>query len=517
MANKTLFKSLVERLIPQSDMRNEAGGPAYAFSPEHALAQYGATGCLRRTFYASDEEQLATVLRLCEAAAPEFIARTAIYTRERAFMKDMPALLAAVLAMRQPELLERIFPRVIDNGRMLRNFVQIIRSGAVGRMSLGTLPKRLVRRWLESRSDEMLFRESIGNDPSLADIVRMVHPRPAGPAREALYGWLIGREANAEALPEVVRRFEAFKKDPVGEVPDVPFQMLTALELGRREWIQIARRAGWTMTRMNLNTFARHGVFEDQEMVRLVASRLRNRQAIEKARAFPYQLLAAYAAAGPQIPLEVREALQDAMEIAMRNVPQIEGKVYVFPDVSGSMSSPVTGARKGSTSVVRCIDVAALVAAAIMRKNPAAEVIPFEQDVAGIQLNPRDSVMTNARRLAEIGGGGTNCSAPLAKLNRERARGDLVIYVSDNESWVDAGAGRGTATMREWGAFKARNPAARLVCIDVQPYAATQAAERRDILNIGGFSDHVFEVIAEFAAGRLGNGHWVELINQVEL
>jgi 60 kDa SS-A/Ro ribonucleoprotein len=68
MANKTLFKSLVERLIPQSDMRNEAGGPAYAFSPEHAMAQYGATGCLRRTFYASDEEQLATVLRLCEAA-----------------------------------------------------------------------------------------------------------------------------------------------------------------------------------------------------------------------------------------------------------------------------------------------------------------------------------------------------------------------------------------------------------------------------------------------------------------
>jgi 60 kDa SS-A/Ro ribonucleoprotein len=29
---------------------------------------------------------------------------------------------------------------VIDNGRMLRNFVQIMRSGAVGRTSLGTRP-----------------------------------------------------------------------------------------------------------------------------------------------------------------------------------------------------------------------------------------------------------------------------------------------------------------------------------------------------------------------------------------
>ena len=38
--------------------------------------------------------------------------------------------------------------------------------------------------------------------------------------------------------------------------------MLTALGLGRREWTAIARSAPWQMTRMNLNTFARHGVFE---------------------------------------------------------------------------------------------------------------------------------------------------------------------------------------------------------------------------------------------------------------
>ncbi len=82
----------------------------------------------------------------------------------------------------------------------------------------------------------------------------------------------------------------------------------------------------------------------------------------------------------------------------------------------------------------------------------------------------RDSVMTNASRLASVGGGGTNCSAPLELLNRRKAKGDFVIFVSDYESWVDAGGGRGTATMREWSAFKQRNPDARLACIDVQPW-----------------------------------------------
>ena len=50
------------------------------------------------------------------------------------------------------------------------------------------------------------------------------------------------------------------------------------------------------------------------------------------------------------MPREVREALQDAMEIAIANVPAIDGKVYVCPDVSGSMHSPVTGHRKGATT-----------------------------------------------------------------------------------------------------------------------------------------------------------------------
>jgi len=161
--------------------------------------------------------------------------------------------------------------------------------------------------------------------------------------------------------------------------------------------------------------------------------------------------------------------------------------------------------------------VAALITSALVRKNPSAEVIPFEQDLVRVDLNPRDSVMTNAERLASVGGGGTNCGAPLYWLNGRQAEGDLVVYVSDNESWVDAGRGRGTALLAEWNAFRGRNPKARLVCIDLQPNDTTQAAERVDVLNVGGFSDQVFEVVAAFAAGDLHPNHWIGLLNAIEL
>jgi 60 kDa SS-A/Ro ribonucleoprotein len=405
---------------------------------------------------------------------------------------------------------------------MLRNFVQIMRSGVVGRKSLGSAPKRLIREWLEAREDDAIFTASTGQQPSLADIVKMVHPTPRSKSREALYGYFIGREHDREALPEIVRSFETFKSGERAEIPDVPFQMLTALDLGKAEWTAIARRAPWQMTRMNLNTFARHGVFDEAGMAELIAERLRDPQAIRKARVFPYQLMTAFTMTDWRVPAIVRESLQDAMEIALANVPEIEGKVYVCPDISGSMHSPVTGYRQGATTAVRCIDVAALVAAAILRKNPQAEIIPFESKVVQVRLNARDSVMTNAEKLARLPCGGTNCSAPLAFLNKREAKGDLVVYVSDNETWVDAPnygrfGGSSTETMNQWARFRARNPQARMVCLDVQPYGTVQAKEREDILNIGGFSDQVFDVIAEFAAGRLNANHWVAVIEAVQL
>ncbi len=322
----------------------------------------------------------------------------------------------------------------------------------------------------------------------------MAHPKPSTRTREALYGYLMGREVVPESLPDLVQQFEAFKAGDRLDVPDVPFQMLTAVGLSRREWSEVARRGSWQMTRMNLNTFGRHGVFDEPKMTDVIAARLRDASEIARAHVFPYQLLAAFRSADTTVPGAVRNALEDAMERAIANVPRLDGQVYVCPDVSGSMQSPITGHRKGATTAVRCVDAAALIAAAIVRRNPDAEVLPFEQSVVRLRLSPRDSVMTNADRLASVGGGGTCVSAPLAQLNAHKAKGDLVVIVSDYESWIDATGGRGTATLREWGAFRARNPRARLVLIDLQPFVTTQAAEREDILNISGFSDHVFEV-----------------------
>ncbi len=521
MAHKNLFAPASK--APPADTINEASARAYAFSPKHALAQYAATGTFNRTFYANEQEQLDKVFLFASAVELEFVAKTAIYSREKGFMKDMPAFLTAFLAAKDTALLASVFPRVIDNGKMLRNFVQIIRSGAVGRKSFGSAPKRLARAWFSSRSPETIFRQSLGAAPSMADVIKMIRPSPKNDKgevdvmREALYGYLIGKDVARERLPAAVQSFEAFKAGD-GEIPDVPVEMLTALDLNAAQWTAIAQRMSWTQLRMNLNTLLRHGVFRDEKMSWFVAEKLRNAELIRRARVFPYQLMAAFKAQKAEMPSEITMALQQAMETAIENVPTVQGKIFLCPDVSGSMQSPVTGHRKGATSAVRCIDVAALVTAALLRRNTSAEIIPFSDDVVKMprRLNPLDSVMTNAGILASLPSGGTACSAPLRHLNAIRAKGDLVIYVSDNQSWADF-AKTSTAMAQEWERFKSRNLNAKLVLIDIQPYGSTQMHERADVLNVGGFADSVFQLISLFSKGELGPDHWVGEIEKVSI
>lgn len=520
MANKQLFKTLFGKFLRPTDTQNAEQAPAYQYTERHALAQYAATGCLNATFYADAESQLETVLKLCAKADPLFIAKTAVYAREEGAMKDMPALLAAVLSVRDTALLETIFPRIINNGKMLRNYVQIVRSGAVGRKSFGSAPQRMLRRWIASRTPEQLVAASVGATPSLGDIIKMVRPKPSDAERQALYGWLIGKEVSFADLPKIVCDIETFRKGETDEIPDIPFQLLTSMPLTRKQWVKIARNAPWQTLRMNLNTFARHHVFDEPGMTELIAEKLRDRTAIRRANALPYQLLTAYHYTDRSlIPEMVREALQDAMEIATENVPVFDGwSVVICPDVSGSMQSAVTGVRKGGTSVVRCIDVAALIAASLLRVNRTARLMPFENTVAWVTINPRDSVMTNARKLAAVGGGGTNCSAPIRVLNKEASKTDIVIIVSDNESWMDARLpNRATALMEEWDELKRRNPDAKLICIDLQPNRTTQAYDRPDILNIGGFSDNVFTTVKSFIESGMNPQYWVDEIETLQL
>ena len=553
MANKSLFASLTSRLS-RANAVNEAGGRAYKLEPKHALAQVAATGTFGNAFYSTAETQLEEVLKLIdEVDDNQYLAKLALYAREKAFMKDMPAALLVALSVRDAELMHRVFDRVVDNGRVLRTVFQMIRSGQFknkagkGRVGLSSSVQRAFQRWLNTASVGKLLSASIGNDPSLRDILRMARPTPKDNARRAMFGWLTDKSIDKWApateadLPVEVQSLIAYRSSEseeaqaliAGGLDNVRWDLLSDAAKGPTVWAALARKMGPQALRMNLNTLLRHDVLATSAMVDYVADRIADESEIRRSKQFPYQYFAAYLNADDNVPQKIKTALHKAAEIACGNVPELPGPIVIGLDTSGSMSSAVTGHRgRGATSKMRCIDVAALFAAAILRRNPDSVVIPFDTSAYDAKIDPNDSILSIAERLAKYGGGGTDCSLPLVAANQKHAKRKFagVVLVSDNESWVGTGRHGSTGVMTAWEAFVANQrklagkstsePTAlaagpKLVCIDLQPYQTVQACERADIMNIGGFSDAVFNVISAFLADN--NQRFVAEVESIEL
>ena len=525
MANRDVFKSsrYVAPVAPNTV--NNAGGAAYSLSDKEALAQLVMTGTFNGTFYTTSDEQIDKFKALLDKLGPNeanFIAKLAVYARKQGFMKDTPAYLVAWLSKNDLPVFKTVFNRVIDNGKMLRNFVQIMRSGVVGRQSLGTAPKTMVKNWLANASTHQLIHASVGNSPSLADIIKMVHPTPVNLNQNALFQWILKGKVDCEFyeyLPKSIKDLLAFRSGETETVPNVPFELLTSCDLSTENWKDIARNASWQMTRMNLNTFERKGIFKDKEIVSIIANRLKDASEIVKARVFPYQIFTTWRNA-ESAPYLIHEALEKALDFSLQTVPVFDGKTYVFVDVSGSMSSPITGYRKGSSSNVRCVDVGALIAPSLLRANKDnVEVVMFDTRVHTAKLRPMNSVMENSATIARFGGGGTACQLPLQDLVFRKKTGDLIIYISDNESWYSTNPSRRyTETAKAWTEFKAYNPKAKMVCIDLQPGVTTQVQTDSQVLNVGGFNDAVYDVIANFASQSTNNDFWVsEIENSVIL
>ena len=541
MTNKLVFPNSVAG--PATSVINEAGGRAYSVTPKSALVKLAATGTFHGVGYANAQTQWSQFRELTQQVDDnQFLAKLALFSRHRSYMKDMPAALVVELSNRDPELLHKIFDRVVDNGRVLRTVFRMIRSGQFGRRGLSSSLQRAFQRWLNNMPVNTLLAASIGCNPSLRDILRMARPKPKSNLRRALFGWLAGRDvenwrpASRQDLPDEVLSLIRYRQATtqveqaaIADTLNVRWDLLADAALGPATWSAIARKMGPQALRMNLNTLLRHGVFLKSEqgmiskiaqaigmtdpacdMADFVARKLADVDGIIRSRQFPYQYLAAHLNAHQDMPQEIVVALHQAAEVACGQIPTLPAPIVVGLDVSGSMNFPLTGSRgRGAKSKMRCVDVAALFASAILRGNPQSVLIPFDTRAIDIELNPCDSILRLAKRLSTLGGGGTDCSIPLLTVNTKHADREFggVIVISDNQSWQGIGQNGSTAMMSQWHRFVARQKKLnriaepKLVCIDVQPYRTTQAPDRGDILNIGGFSDAVFPVVASFLSG----------------
>ena len=218
MANSSVFRLIVGALLPIARARNAEGVPVYVDAAKACVAagrchrvpepdllreRRGAAGAGSRAVQSRD----ARVHR----------AECALHRRERGHMKDMPALLLAMLAPTDAVLMEAAFysgrrhaahaADVRADRPLRRDRSQVPRLGAEAlRPALARCPRR--RRARSSRLGWQTRHRSL-------ILVKMVHPAP-GLADAGGLARLTSPAARwpPEALPPSVRQFEAFQVNP---------------------------------------------------------------------------------------------------------------------------------------------------------------------------------------------------------------------------------------------------------------------------------------------------------------
>jgi len=536
MANKELFKTDTVVARPATGETSE-GRPAYSLHAEQTLAELACVGTFQNTYYNDAKTQLKTLLTMAAEVSDEYLARVAVYSREQGYMKDMPAALLAVLSTRSPKLFRKVFSRIVDNPRMIRTFVQIMRSGAVGRRSLGNAPKKMIQRAIQNMPGFLLLNSSVGNNPSMSDVIKMVHPRPVDTNNltknemQAAFAWIIGKEYNPEHLPKAFQEYEAFKAGERAEVPRCNFRLIDGLETTTEDhWRQLGYGMNWTTLKMNLNTLARHGALKDSALIQHTIKLLSDKDKVAASRCFPYSIMTGFNYLSEDVPASLRGALQDALELSVDNVPEMPGRVLVSIDISGSMCSLV-GDGMGKT---QCIDAAGLFGAAILKKNPDAKVTAFSEQLFHRRLNPRDSIATITRQIKGSGfHGATRWDAAIDWALNEREKFDAIIWVSDMEANLDSvryssrsfygyewGGGSSTNAQQLIAEYRKKvNKNVKIITINMTAnggHAQVDGEFDHNVLQVAGFSDHVFDVIASFMKAK-ESGHWVKMISAINI
>jgi 60 kDa SS-A/Ro ribonucleoprotein len=483
---------------------------------------------------------------LLVAGEYSFLACLAVYAREYGKMKDMPVVITAYLAVHAPWVFDGVAPLVLTNGKSIRNFVQVLRSGRIaGRKSIPRVARRYIAEWLNEAPEHVILNGSVGSDPSLADVIRMVHPKPANPVRAGLLHFVRhGRyasgatfddkyRARGTTLPMLVANYMVAAQGGLiaEDVRKLDFRLFERGYVEKRIelWKQLVPHMGWHALRMNLNTMERDGLFNEQnETADLVLGRLGSLDLIRRTPMMPYQVFTTLKAVqdwGNAYMLSIRSALMVAVGAAFNRdpaeggAPRIECSVAVAVDNSGSMNSPVTGHRQGATTTVTCSEAAAVLAVGIVAgSRERARTLVFDTQAREVDVS-RVENLREAVSMLNSTGGGTNVSSPLLTLmhgSGGKPLPDIVIVVSDYESWVALGKSERYASlshqthfMSVWREYRKRHPKAKLICVDMTPSATTQADLRAEgVYRVGGFSDAVFSYIDAVAKDEADAGAW---------
>ena len=473
---------------------NYEGGEAFEpADPRLALYKRTINQLPEGSFYESDDQQLAAIVRRFDAAVdedPEFVLKLAAYARQELYLRDIPQVLLALAANDErfkddsPESLIREWaPAIIQ--RMDETATALaVHDQLVG----GTAPwplRRGVEDALVAMTDAYTLDkyELSRREVTLHDVFNRVHPDPVDDEQEAL--------------------FERFMRGDLDDYPDVdpvpsPNTWETVIsERGntRDAWEMLIEDDAYTLpifaSIRNLRNMIEAGVDEDTIVAHL------DLEAVRHAPLYPFRYYQAYTAlqdADVQAPT-VEQWLEDAIDVAVETVPDGFGDTFVAVDLSGSMDHPLS-----ANSTLRLKEIGALFGAILA--NQGVQVGGFGDDFQTVPMHVDTPVLQRQDAMLAIDedvGNSTNGWKAIDYLRERGERVERIVVFTDMQIWDNTPfTARDSQTVKDaFDTYRDEVSAdTALYLVDLAAYGDLVTPEGyENVYNISGWSENVLSFI----------------------
>ncbi len=511
---------------PKPTTRNLSGAAAFGKSDEEAYLQMLLTNTLGNTYYTRQFDHVQGSKELHErmvADDPKFVEKAIVYARNQGYMRTQPIMGLAYLSLPVQTwngCFERAFDNVIRTPKDLEDFTTIRKSLATQEREFrhrepngtyttvrrvtssvgGRRVKDTVNIWLKAKINEYwaikygargnggyslfdlfsIYRPDFGYENP---IVRYLKNGDVAPSEKQLWNFeLLKRATSTEDKIRAIRD---------GRLPHEVSTSFAGTDKG--VWFAIIDQLPVFALLKNLATLERHGVIgEARDKIRRT---LQNAETIKKSKILPYRFLEAekHVTTG-----WVRDALRDALELAFDNIPDIQGETAVLLDCSPSMKPLDYRNPHGRGMNDNTMEVASVFATALCRKAQDSALVAFDADAEIIHVSSRDSVLTQAAKVAQWGvRGGTSPGNALNLLTNRSGRYDNIIVITDGQE--NTGTPFAHALM-QYRSIK--NPNVKTFVLDVSPNNRQSITPSDPYVNyFYGWSDQVLQYISMASRG----------------
>jgi hypothetical protein len=274
-----------------------------------------------------------------------------------------------------------------------------------------------------------------GSNVRMGDIIAMVHPKPVGDWQSSLFTYLMDMRhkrdnprglENLSLITNVLNwRAAALKGDVDFNLPEgVTWEALSSMtKMDKTAWEAIIPQMGYMALIRNLRNFEQAGI--SNEMVSYINNKIADPEEVANSRQLPMRFWSSYLNSGS---LKYAQALEEAMNLSLNNIPHFGGKTLVMVDTSGSMS----GFGYSERSTVRPLHQGAIFGSAIARASDSSVVAIYASGVGTVKTS--SSVLRTAETIINASGTvghGTNTWPSVKQMWKEHGPFDRVLVFTD--------------------------------------------------------------------------------------